>query len=205
MCNYYFILRCVINLFNMHQILHCKMWNRVFLITSHCLNITKLSVPSVATGQIIAMIFFIYDFIYLFLKLFMYYLRYVDKNKNYLYLLWNSTRKKRRGMLATDVLFLQNNTIVMKTIHYVGLELLEHPPPYSPDISYLFLQLIKSLKVRKYSSNEEVAEVIEWRCKFGVIRCYIKRRLLDPDPGIILNIRESHDGYVEPCNIEATM
>lgn len=79
-------------------------------------------------------------------------------------------KEKRRGKLSKGVLFLQDNApahkshVVMQKIRDLGLELLEHPP-YSPDLApsdyYLFPQLKKSLKGRKFSSNEEVIEAVE--------------------------------------------
>lgn len=54
--------------------------------------------------------------------------------------------------------------VAMQKIRDLGFELLEHPP-YSPDLApsdyHLFPQLKKSLKGRKFSSNEEVIKAVE--------------------------------------------
>ena len=68
--------------------------------------------------------------------------------------------EKRRGKLSKGVLFLQDNApahkshVAMQKIRDLGFELLEHPP-YSPDLVPSNYHLNKkSLKGRKFSSNQ---------------------------------------------------
>lgn len=78
--------------------------------------------------------------------------------------------ESRRGKLTKGVLFLQDNApahkslIALQKINEIGFEIVDHPP-YSPDLApsdyYLFPKLKKSLKGRKFTSNEMVIDAVE--------------------------------------------
>jgi histone-lysine N-methyltransferase SETMAR len=78
--------------------------------------------------------------------------------------------KNRRGKLAKDVLFLQDNApsqksfIALQKLDEIGFELTEHPP-YSSNLApsdyYLFPKFKKHLKGAKFSTNNEVTCALE--------------------------------------------
>ncbi|CAH2244033.1 jg20705 [Pararge aegeria aegeria] len=80
-----------------------------------------------------------------------------------------SIKEKRQGKLTKGVLLLQDNAPVHKSrvaiaaLHKHGFESLVHPP-YSPDLApsdfYLFPNLKKDLRGRKFSDDNEVKEAI---------------------------------------------
>lgn len=79
-------------------------------------------------------------------------------------------KEKRRGKLRAGVLFHQDNApahkaaVAMAAIQESGFELLEHPP-YSPDLApsdfYLFSQLKKHLRGKKFEDDSEVMAAVE--------------------------------------------
>lgn len=78
-------------------------------------------------------------------------------------------KEKRRGKLTKGVLLLHDNApvhksrIAMAALEKVGFEILAHPP-YSPDLApsdyYLFPNLKKELRGKKFSSDEEVKDAV---------------------------------------------
>ncbi|CAF4935522.1 unnamed protein product [Pieris macdunnoughi] len=81
----------------------------------------------------------------------------------------DAIKEKRRGKLTKGVLLLQDNApvhkskVAMAALHTHGFESLVHPP-YSPDLApsdfYLFPNLKKDLRGRKFSDDNEVKEAI---------------------------------------------
>lgn len=78
-------------------------------------------------------------------------------------------KEKRRGKLAKGVLLLQDNApvhksrIAMAALSKCGFENLDHPP-YSPDLApsdyYLFPNLKRELRGRKFHTDDEVKDAI---------------------------------------------
>lgn len=78
-------------------------------------------------------------------------------------------KEKRRGKLTKGVLLLQDNApvhksrVAMAALHKHGFQSIVHPP-YSPDLApsdfYLFPNLKKDLRGRKFSDDNEVKEAI---------------------------------------------
>lgn len=78
-------------------------------------------------------------------------------------------KEKRRGKLTKGILLLHDNApvhkchVAMAALQKVGFEILPHPP-YSPDLApsdyYLFPNLKKELRGKKFSSDEEVKEAV---------------------------------------------
>lgn len=77
--------------------------------------------------------------------------------------------EKRRGLVSRGVLFLQDNApahkshVAMSALRDCGFEVLSHPP-YSPDLApsdyFLFRNLKRELKGKRFSSNEEVQAAV---------------------------------------------
>lgn len=78
-------------------------------------------------------------------------------------------REKRRGKLTKGVLLLHDNAPVHKSrvalaaLHKVGFDIIDHPP-YSPDLApsdyYLFPNLKRELRGKKFSTDEEVKDAV---------------------------------------------
>jgi len=79
-------------------------------------------------------------------------------------------KKRRRGKVTKEVLFLHDNApahralATQKKLAYLGFRCLEHPP-YSPDLApsdyHLFPGLKNQLKCRHFSSDAEVISAAE--------------------------------------------
>lgn len=78
-------------------------------------------------------------------------------------------KEKRRGKLTKGVLLLHDNAPVHKSrvalaaLHKVGFEIVNHPP-YSPDLApsdyYLFPEMKKELRGKKFTADDEVKEAV---------------------------------------------
>lgn len=89
---------------------------------------------------------------------------------NLLYRLKEAIKEKRRGKLRKGVLFLQDNAPAhkagktMDVLQNLGFQCIDHPP-YSPDLApsdyFLFPNLKKHLKGRKFSNDTEVIAAAE--------------------------------------------
>ena len=87
-----------------------------------------------------------------------------------LYRLKDAIKEKRRGKLRNGVLFLQDNAPAhkahqtMDVLQQLGFQCLDHPP-YSPDLApsdyFLFPNLKKSLKGRRFLTDAEVIAAAE--------------------------------------------
>jgi histone-lysine N-methyltransferase SETMAR len=80
-----------------------------------------------------------------------------------------AVKEKRRGKCSKGVLLLHDNApvhmsnVAMKAMHKCGFQMLNYPP-YSPDLAlcdyYLFPNMKKDLRGKKFESDEEVKAVI---------------------------------------------
>ena len=126
--------------------------------------------PTKSAGKVLASIFWDQDGIFL--------IDYLPKGQTinaeyYLSLqvqLKDNLKEKRRGKVTKGVLFLHDNTPVLralatqKKLAYLSFQCLHHPP-YSPNLApsayHLFPGLKKQLKGRHFSSDEEVIAATE--------------------------------------------
>jgi histone-lysine N-methyltransferase SETMAR len=93
--------------------------------------------------------------------------RYCDTLQN----LRRAIKNKRPGKLTQGVLILHDNArlhaahATRNTLRCFGFGVLDHPP-YSPDLSpcdyHVFGPLKKTLKARRFNSDEVVREAVEW-------------------------------------------